>query len=322
MGWAAVPSILLRSSVFDNLQYYKGNENRHVFVNAMEIFHTHKMLVNVPSLTLTLGPRVAKNPPHVVVPYFNDASSFRPAEIRARPKSWWTDKARRTYSLCYFFSAVNPTMKRGPRIYRVYFIEEVQRSWNATPDLGGLPYIIEDMAGITNNHLAEVREIFPKVYERSLFCLVLPGDSPPQKRFFDVIMKGCIPVVLSFGDTSTGNVTTSWYSPQSYGIADSFPWAKGSNSTYPHLEIDYRSFVVEVPVPSEGDVSMVKPVLEGIMRNASEVRRRQLAMREVALAFSYGLGEDAEGGEREDTSSLDAFDRILESLRFYLLRLL
>ena len=326
-----VPEETIRRGVLDRLSHHAGNEARHLFLNVMERFHAHPLLAGRP-LQLTLGPRLPGPPAshQIVVPYLNDQRAFAPAAVARRPIGWWTRP--RTYSLAYFFSALNPKMKfRSPRRYRVYFLEEVQRHWGDAPDLGGLPYVVRNvhvLRDLLQDTRADVRAFFPRLYAESLFCPVFPGDSPWQKHFFDVIMMGCIPVVYAFRPpeveedneeerAAAGGGRTSWYLPGSHGVVDCLPWAKGSNVTYPHLEIDYRSFVVEVPW-SEGNASRVRPVLEALMRNASEIRRRQLALREHAAAFTYRVGEDDGREPPSEDEGMDAFARILASLRFYL----
>jgi len=142
------------------------------------------------------------------------------------------------------------------------------------------------------------------MYQDSIFCPTLPGDTPPQKRFFDVIMMGCIPVVLEFDSGQEGK--KSWHQDGGHSLDNSYPWIKGSNSTHPKKEIDYRSFVVVV----SGGVQNVRPTIEALMQNYTEIRRRQLTLMKYAPYFSYGMGADAH-------KYPDAFSKILESLRFY-----
>lgn len=290
-----MPAKTIQDEVLNRLQYYKGNEKSHLFINAFEAFHTHKLLKNVP-LSLSLGPRGTGTGYQIVVPYINDQHAFQPSIIQQRPKAWWTRP--RKYSLTYFFGATNKNMRGGgPRIYRLYMLEEVQNNWKDTPDLGGLPYVLQSMKNFNNTNY----QFFSKMYGESIFCLVLPGDSTSQKRFFDVILNGCIPVVLGFDSGSH----KSYYLPDGYPIKDSYPWAKGSNSTCKDEEIDYRAFIVEV-----ASVESVKPAVQALMRNASDIRRRQLLLRKYAPTFCYGLGGDAHKYQ-------DAFSKILESLRYY-----
>ena len=56
-----------------------------------------------------------------------------------------------------------------------------------------------------------------------------------------------------------------------------------------------------------GGVSNIKPVLERLLANSKEIRRRQINMMKVASFLSYGMGEDAH-------MYPDAFQMILKSL--------
>ena len=326
-GWANacghVPSETIQKGVLDNLPYSKGNEKRHLFINSHEIYHSHKLLGNVP-LSLTIGPRLNNGGYQILVPYLNDQRAFQPSVIRQRSREWWTKP--RKYSLVYFHGSMHNKAMKGasPRKYRMYFIEEVQKNWNTTPDVGGLPYVIQNIANINATQTSEKeesthvgassyqsigQEFFGNMYSESVFCPVLPGDSATQKRFFDVIMMGCIPVVLSFNSTSIGARGRSWHTPEGSPFYDSYPWSKGSDSMYDQLDIDYPSFVVE----AEG-VERIKPVLEELMQNYTEIRRRQEILMRYAAYFSYGMGSDSH-------KFPDAFTKILESLQFYLSKL-
>ena len=283
---------LVQNGVFATLNHYAGNEKRHLFLNIINQGNSNPIMRNTP-LSVTIGPRYKAT--NIIVPYLNNLPSFQPSAVRGRGADWWTRP--RTYSLTYFFGISNSQMRNSARVYRRSFMEEVQRNW---PDaLGGLPYAIRVM---TRGNKPPSR-LFTYMYKNSVFCPTLPGDTPPQKRFFDVILMGCIPVVLAF-NTESG---TSWHQPGGQPIENSYPWMRGSNSTDPRNEIDYRSFVVEV----RGGVENVRPTIEALMRNCSEVRRRQLNLMKYAPYFSYGMGADSH-------KHPDAFSKILESLRFYL----
>jgi hypothetical protein len=88
---------------------------------------------------------------------------------------------------------------------------------------------------------------------------------------------------------------------------DSYPWIKGSGVVDSNNEIDYVSFVVEVT----GGVTNVKPVLEALLKNSTEIRRRQINLMKVATTLSYGMGGNVHKYN-------DAFHKILQSLQFHL----
>mmetsp|Transcript_3126 Transcript_3126/g.6885 ORF Transcript_3126/g.6885 Transcript_3126/m.6885 type:complete len:559 (-) Transcript_3126:207-1883(-) len=290
---------LMKDGVFNKLNHYILNEKRHLFLNVINQGNSNPTIRAVP-LSITIGPRYKDT--NIIVPYLNSLPSFQPSVLRNRGKDWWTRP--RTYSVAFFFGISNSKMRGSPRVWRKFFMEEVQQNWPDT--LGGLPYAIRVM---TSGNKPPSR-FFTHMYKDSIFCPTLPGDTPPQKRFFDVILMGCIPVVLSFDTEVQGEKKSSWHQPGGMSVENSFPWAKGSNSTDPRNEIDYRSFVVEVT----GGVENVRPTIEALMQNYTEIRRRQLALMKYAPYFSYGMGTDSH-------KHPDAFSKILESLRFYLGRL-
>lgn len=88
---------------------------------------------------------------------------------------------------------------------------------------------------------------------------------------------------------------------------DSYPWMKGAGVVDSSLEIDYESFVVQVT----GGVTNIKPVLENLLRNSSDIKRRQLNLMKVAPYFTYSMGNNVHKNE-------DAFQMILHSLQFHL----
>lgn len=145
------------------------------------------------------------------------------------------------------------------------------------------------------------------MYEESIFCPTLPGDTPTQKRFFDVILMGCIPVVMSFSTAEGQPDARSWHNPGGEYMENSYPWAKGSGSIDPEHEIDYRSFVVEI----KDDVTNIRPTIEALLKNYTEIRRLQLNLMKYAPYFSYGMGTDSH-------KHPDAFSQIMESMKFYL----
>ncbi|KAL7531626.1 hypothetical protein ACHAWF_003858 [Thalassiosira exigua] len=288
---------VMDGGVFNKLGHYKGNlKRRHLFLNVMNQGNSNSLMRTQP-LTLTIGPRYSlRNPTNILVPYLNDLPSFQPSAIQGRDAGWWTRP--RTYSVTFIFGLGNSRMRNSPREWRGRFLEVVQASWPDT--IGGLPYAIRVMP----NGRSPPGRYLSHLYKDSVFCPTLPGDTPPQKRFFDVIIMGCIPVVLSWKD---GSNTTSWHQPGGNLIEGSYPWIAGSSGVAPEQEIDYRSFVVEV----RGGVENVRPTLERLMQNYTEIQRRQLNLMRYASYFSYGMGGDAH-------KYPDAFSKILESLRYYL----
>jgi hypothetical protein len=158
----------IKKEVLGNLLYYRGNKNRHLFINTMDYWLVHPSIRNVP-LSINLGPRhTNENVKHIVIPYLNDKESFQPPSLSQRKVDWWTRE--RTFSLAYFFGAANKRMKKSQRIQRLYFLEEVRTNWTS-PVLGDLPFVV---ASLQQNQSAP-SDYFESVYQNSIFCPTLPG---------------------------------------------------------------------------------------------------------------------------------------------------
>ena len=291
----------IKVDVVGRLLYYKGNEKRHLFINTMEVWHAHPQLRNVP-LSLTHGPRLDEGGYHIVIPYLSDNPSFQPSVVSKRGKKWWLRP--RKLALSYFFGSSNPRMRKNNRRYRQYFLEEIRSNWTSSPYLGNLPYVVESLSD-DRMHSKKGLGYFNSLYKNSVFCPVLPGDNPPQKRFFDVIIMGCIPVVLAFETEMTSQSKESWHSPGGYPVELSYPFAKYSNSISPENEIDYDSFVVKVK-----DVGSIRETLIGLLQNRTEIERLQSNLMKNAQFFLFGMGEDSHSYE-------DAFAKVVQSLEYY-----
>ena len=304
-GWTSECKHISRQSINDDiiggLMHYQGNEKRHIFINSMEVWHAHPQLRNVP-LSLTHGPRLNEGGYQIIIPYLSDDPSFQPSAVKKRGEQWWLRP--RELSLSYFFGSVNRNMGSNFRRYRQFFLEEVRTNWTSTPYLGNLPYVVESLS---NHHLHSKRGLgyFNSIYKQSVFCPTLPGDAPPQKRFFDVIIMGCIPVVLAFETDLTSQSNTSWHAPGGFPVEFSYPFAKQSNSISAENEIDYDSFVVKVK-----EVGTIRETLEDLLRNSSEIQRLQLNLMKNAQYFLYGMGDDSHLHK-------DAFAKIVQSLEYY-----
>jgi hypothetical protein len=262
------------------LRHYKGNERKHIFINSMEVWQSNPRLRNVP-LSLNYGPRLNEGGYHIAVPYLSDDPSFQPSALTKRGEQWWLRP--RELSLSYFYGLENPKMRTNFRKYRRFFFEEVRANWTS-PYLGNnLPYIVESLG---SQQLPS--SYFNAIYKHSVFCPTLPGDGPTQKRFFDVIIMGCIPVVLEFETDMASQSKTSWHAPGGHPVESSLPFAKHSNSISTENQIDYDSFVVKIK-----EVGEMRETLENLFRNHTEIQRLQLNLMKNAQYFLYGIGDDS-----------------------------
>ena len=316
-GWKLycghVPRYVVDEWIQHNLTYLDINtRSRHLFFNVAGFSHTKKVMRRTALLALTSGPRIHNSPRgHIIIPQFNDHPHFQPSYTRVEDDDWWTRK--RKYAFVSYHGESNPNMKKlSGRKFRRWFRQDIERhvitQQNGT--FGGLPFVMRHTYQGGDVVVENEVDIYQK-YAESTFCPVLPGDNSWQRRFFDVILSGCLPIVL-YWNTSQG---TTWFVPpsmerQSPTIQMAYPFAKGLFSDV-DLAIDYESFVIQCP-GNEGDISdfssLRKTMLRMLEHEPEEIRRRQLQMKEVALAFSYGLGNDAHRYN-------DAFARIIRAIK-------
>ncbi len=307
-----VPQSLIDDLVDRQLTYFQGLDiDRHLFI--LSASHMLNRKLQMAALKFVIGgriykldkqsqnylprmnPRFKSNPKQLgnfIIPYLNSHPWLQPKIIRSRPLEWWTRP--RKYSFSFVFGTRNRKTTADPRIYRRQFQNYLNKTADGT--LGGLPYsLISNPKGLTPEAMLEL-------YQDSTFCPCLPGDTVTQKRFFDVILSGCLPVVLQFRhknfiswhpfDNSNLNNTVPFAHPQQYG---------------PNLLVNYSTFVVQSDSPKAITQTMLN-----ILKNPEDLKQRQVAMSHVAPLLTFGLGPD--NAHRYD----DAFARLLRGLKHYL----
>jgi len=297
--------------LLSSLTYFnETTSQRHLFVASGDYGWNNIILESAP-LLLTLGPKPETRDGNIVIPYLNNRPEYQPSILRTQ--DWnFTD---RKFVFSYFYGDAKP------RKSRPLFRQEVGQNYGS--EIGGYPFVMSNLKQWTPKRQDYVYE----TYRQSIFCPCLPGDNArelkmsclvksscckaltltlfaAQKRFFDVIMSGCLPVVLSY-NISRVEGHKSWFRPERATVESSYPFAKGLFDEA--VEIDYESFVVQVP----DEVTNIKPILEAILADPAELKRRQENMAKYAPLLSYGAGEDAHKYD-------DAFLRIVKAIRYYL----
>jgi hypothetical protein len=263
---------------------------KHLFVLSGDKQLNDKRLEEMP-LTLTLGPVSEMNDGNIVIPYLNNRPEFQPSVIYQRDEDWWTRP--RKYAFSYYFGTSSKDMKG--RYLRRVFGRKIQTYGTS---IGNLPIRVKGMRNWTPENKEEAFE----AYHESVFCPCLPGDFPAQKRFFDSMMSGCLPVVVS-ANTSVYPGRKSWFRIHRSSVEASYPFAKGM--FYDGMEIDYESFVVQAQ-----NVSDIKPAMEAILADPDELRRRQRNLRKFAPLVSYDVDANAPWE--------NAFTQILKALKHHL----
>lgn len=307
-----VPQSLIKNLVDDCLTFFQGHDiDRHLFI--LSTSHMLNRKLQMAALKFVIGgriykldtasqkylprmnPRFKSNPKQLgtfIIPYLNTHPWMQPTMIRSRPVEWWTRP--RKYSFSFVFGTRNQKATSDPRIYRRQFKRHVQHAGNGT--LGGLPYVL------VSNPESLTPEAMLTLYQESTFCPCLPGDTVTQKRFFDAILSGCLPVVLQF----THESYDSWHPFDNSKLDNTVPFAHPLQYG-PDLLVNYSEFVVEADSPKTITQSMMK-----ILNDPEELHRRQVAMSHVAPLMTYGLGP--KNAHRYD----DAFARLLRGLKYYL----
>lgn len=125
--------------------------------------------------------------------------------------------------------------KSGKR-FRLYFVKGINPNFsgtthnittNVTPTIGGMPYTMIELAPRTTSIDTESTLA---LYRDSILCPVLPGDTSWQRRFFDVILSGCIPLVIEW---TLFDGSRTWFVPSNtpghhlFNLQQSYPFFQG-----------------------------------------------------------------------------------------------
>lgn len=332
-----VPQSMIDDLVDKQLTYFRGNDtDRHLFILSSS--HQLNKKLQMAALKFVIGGRKyikdrpsqiylrRMNPHHkqdpdqlgnFIMPYMNTHPLMQPNVIRSRSEDWWTSTTRpRKYSFVSISGGKNQKTQNDPRIYRRKFHDHLTRTHHKNNGtLGGLPYLIRGPGELRPDDMIEL-------YQESTFCPCLPGDTVTQKRFFDVILSGCLPVVLKFprervrsNKTTDEEMVFSWHPFKNSLLENTFPFAHpkqfGGLPVQASL-VNYSSFVVQVDLPADsGNIEEAMATLL-LPSNQHELLRRQLEMSRVAPLLTYGLGP--ENAHRYE----DAFSTLLRALKHHL----
>ena len=296
------------STMDKNIQlphWTEKNKNRHLWILGVEwdLIKEDEFLNKLGvSLTVGAAPCKASNKvspcPVIVHPYFSTGVGYQPNKLLT--KSWWKKPlSERKYAV----AAVHSTPDGLE--YRKAFYDSKDEIGE---EIGGkrviLDHIGTDLPQMTN---------VVQLYRSSIFCPILPGDHAVQRRFFDVILNGCIPVVpVWYRSRSAG-----WPSAhQKFGpsVSASYPYARGLPFFGDRdAGIDYVSDLM-VTFNATCGMPCFRKEVEKVMANTTELQRLQENLQTYAPLFTYGLQDAA-------YSSMDAFAALIVSLRHYVMSL-
>lgn len=295
----------IRSKVLSKLKYYKKYTDRHLFLYSADwgLVNRKVKLALAKSMSISLGPadgcigRTDELCGHMVTPYLSSGAAYQP---RALLDDRWQSNDRE-FSIGAVFGTPGNFHLR---------IQLLQNTSALVGDaIGGLPIKLVDL-GRRRRQLTS-KEI-TNVYRSSVFCPVLPGDGCPQKRFFDVILSGCIPVVPRFTPSDEEGYPTFFRWQNMCSIRRTYPFARGSFFDDRAAGIDYESLVVSFDGPC--GITCMKPAIEQAMKNATEMKRLRENMKTYAKLFAFGLDGNM-------YKSMDAFSAMLVTMRHYIFHL-
>ena len=153
----------------------------------------------------------------------------------------------------------------------------------------------------------------------SSFCLVLRGDTPTSRRFFDAVAAGCVPVVVSDGLLPHPEFLT-----HCEALKHS-EWCRQHQGQLPFASfLNYSGFVVEVPEAEfvaedgEGALRLIQQLreLKDDQRHFRALYRELIGARESLI---YGWGSPLRGHDAAPAAStlvnlfLSEVDLVLEA---------
>jgi hypothetical protein len=174
-----------KQALLKSLTHFESYPSKHVFLATSDRSHyiwITKLQDDKKVVALSLGPKC--RPTDIVVP---------PPMVGGGQKVDFNPKAKREMFLFVMFGLVNSERHR--------IMTQLKKAQQDRRDLK-----------ISVNEIKKHR-IWPigpvEAYEKmrqSTFCPIVIGDLPYQKRFFDVIDTGCIPVVIDYGNKNVKGV--------------------------------------------------------------------------------------------------------------------
>ena len=296
-----------------------GDDSLNLLLNHHNQTHLHDHLflsVKNDRTPLSVDRSPSYRAGQLVVPYANTNAEYQPDKLIS---SMNADQLDRFYSAKrYALAAVFSKTISGNGYARLAFAEKADTYFgNGTilhknGTLGGMPVEIivirEKRKMVGEAHTMQL-------YRDSVFCPVFRGDTPDQKRFFDAILSGCIPVVMAhyWKEGNDERNSTSYFAPATgTTLSEVYPWAKGSfGEKYPDMGIDYSQLVIEI---NEQDCGMdcLPNTLERWLKDPIALREKQKVLAKFAPLFSFGMKDNA-------FNHVDAMSALMIRARHYVL---
>ena len=257
---------------------------RHLFLYGADRWKGDKKLDRLTKggLALSLGPVHAANPTsgELAVPYICPSADLQPRAVHDRPRAWWTRD--RPFALGAAFGTSRGLSERQEFLARAK--EFVGTS------LGGKNHSIRDLRK-GRGRMSRIN--FSHLYRNSTFCLILKGDFCAQKRFFEALLNGCIPVVPTYRNGTHG-IGTHVYD-ETCDVASTYPFSRGSLTPGDGGGVDMLSDVVLTFEGEKCGYPCMREPMKRLLSNWTALQERQLRLREYALLSSFGLTDASYG---------------------------
>ena len=287
-----IKSHMIAENVLDHLEHLSpATLSRHVFFNsaqgdvAQPTMREMPLLVGMEPMTDMMAQ--GENSGQVIIPYANTNEKYQPNHLVSlsgskRSTLPWKSSLDRRYAMSAFLFRTN--IKSDEQNVRQIFFDEAQMYVSQNQTLGGREVFVSDT-------MVDAEEEIFKMYRDSIFCPCLHGDTPGQKRIFDVWLSGCIPVVLEY-DQSHETGYPSHFEQGGSSIRIVYPFVRGTFFDEPVMGIDYYQLLV--PINGTCGVPCLIPTLEKLLlEEPHQIQQMQDNIAQVVSLFSFGMEHNA-----------------------------
>ena len=260
----------IQRNVMDKLTHRRNHSSKHVFLYGADQWMDKRLdRLTEAGLSISLGPVKKSKSGWIAVPYISSSAMVQPRTIYDRPREWWTRDRR------FALGAAFGTPKK--LIDRRKFIQHPEQHVGIS--IAGKNNSIHDL-GLGRTAFFN----FGQLYRNSTFCLVLAGDNCPQKRFFEVILNGCIPILPTYGPH---------YARGGCHVESTYPFSKGSMLPGDG-GVDMTNIILTYDGKDCGFPCLREP-MERLLSNQTALHEHQLRLREYAMLSSFGFSNESYG---------------------------
>ena len=283
--------------LFAHLKHYgPSTRHRHLFLATGDI-HSQPLVIQAQTLLLSWGAKShAGTVGHIIMP---------PAIVDPllQPSAWEEEGFDRRERDILFWVTGSPNNALRIEIFNQLEMFKISHEIRRYPGETGSTVVHWAGRRVTQEESTmPPRAQLVSEMRRAQLCPVVPAENAFNKRLFDVVLAGCLPVVVAHYTLFGSGV--SWWHMNGSPVEWVMP--------FPDL-IDWRRLAIEVPAEKfEEEIYMsYATAILGVSHAEREAKRRY--MREVRGLLSYnlqGLGASGAPG-----TPPDAFDAILGEVR-------